>query len=696
MKLESGEDVSLVFLDTEGFAANNVSENYDAKVFAVSTMLSSHLLYNSVKIIDQGDIDYLELLARRTQLFALRSQMSKKKWLDDFNEDLLTFPPLTWIVQDFFQDISEGETPREWLHRLMTTHTRENEHYDISILDIFKSVDCHTMFIPATQRSLLNDLSKATERDLTHEYKGERDALIHKLTRELRPKKKQGRHLSGLHLAHLMTVLVTAANEGSLADVPSRWDAFVERLQLTATEDCHRFYEEEVTSFLSSSGGDKPVKSARLLEIHHQMSSRAAVLLDHLLQGLDEALKTGHVKLRQKIDLTFERSRDLNEKKIKLECNELSNEAEIRTEVEINKLNIPMPTSGFLLSVDVIVGTVKEEVKEHASSFLEDEQVELFLEELSAALEKVVERLKLRNNEAVAEYLKKSVTDAVSSFTQLVHADWEGKNGDREGKSADREGKKLVHGDWEGRTPQKPSILQKMKENARVQSETLFLSLTKDFEHEAPFPSALSHFRELVREEEMRVEEENSQLVSSFVKSKSAEMLEQMRQRTGPDVISLPVFDEELEKKLVHEINRIIQIFQHSMVDFSIYPTFGTLFEEFKKDVSDLSHLRRRENLAAFTREVHKPLEAAKKILTLSESKYSTVFSFKQFVRSVCLIHLDDGKPKSWPYELKLQIINNFIANDQDLKRMIQDKDGLWSTIRGLFEWILWTLGLIS
>lgn len=46
----------------------NVSENYDAKIFAVATLMSSFLIYNSVKIIDQADIDYLELLARRTQV----------------------------------------------------------------------------------------------------------------------------------------------------------------------------------------------------------------------------------------------------------------------------------------------------------------------------------------------------------------------------------------------------------------------------------------------------------------------------------------------------------------------------------------------------------------------------------------------------------------------------------------------------
>ena len=129
----TGQRVNIIFIDTEGFAANNITENHDAKVFAVSTLLSSHLLYNSVKIVDQSDIDYLELLARRTQLFALRSQLSKSKWTDDFNHDMLTFPPLTWVVQDFAQETHNFETPNEWLHRLMGGHSRESDNYTISL-----------------------------------------------------------------------------------------------------------------------------------------------------------------------------------------------------------------------------------------------------------------------------------------------------------------------------------------------------------------------------------------------------------------------------------------------------------------------------------------------------------------------------------------------------------------------------------
>ena len=33
-----------------GFAASNISETYDAKIFSVATLLSSYLIYNSVKV----------------------------------------------------------------------------------------------------------------------------------------------------------------------------------------------------------------------------------------------------------------------------------------------------------------------------------------------------------------------------------------------------------------------------------------------------------------------------------------------------------------------------------------------------------------------------------------------------------------------------------------------------------------------
>lgn len=40
---------TLAFIDTEGFSASDTSADYDAKIFAIAALLSSHLIYNSVR-----------------------------------------------------------------------------------------------------------------------------------------------------------------------------------------------------------------------------------------------------------------------------------------------------------------------------------------------------------------------------------------------------------------------------------------------------------------------------------------------------------------------------------------------------------------------------------------------------------------------------------------------------------------------
>ena len=59
-----GPHPAVLFLDTEGFAASDTSADYDAKIFALAALLSSHLTYNSVRIVDTAAVEYLELLAR--------------------------------------------------------------------------------------------------------------------------------------------------------------------------------------------------------------------------------------------------------------------------------------------------------------------------------------------------------------------------------------------------------------------------------------------------------------------------------------------------------------------------------------------------------------------------------------------------------------------------------------------------------
>lgn len=149
-----------------------------------------------MRIIDEAALEYLELLARRSRLFSLRTATSPDA-RDSGMRSLLNFPALTWVVQDFFQQQVDGESPKEWLHRLMDAAAQAKregggEHSDApSLKDIFRDADCKTLFLPATSREHLNRLDELTPRDLTAEYQRDfqelRAALVARCVRACAP-----------------------------------------------------------------------------------------------------------------------------------------------------------------------------------------------------------------------------------------------------------------------------------------------------------------------------------------------------------------------------------------------------------------------------------------------------------------------------------------------------------------------------
>ena len=147
----------VLFMDTEGFYGQDVSESYDARTFTVATLLSSYLVYNTIKLIDQGMVEYLEILARRTQVFQIKniirtagnkdlqeaetmSQMVDHVHKErDSNHNVLQyndFPYLSVAVRDFASNL-QGMTPDQWFnkyivsHRDQTSKTRQNNRRNV-------------------------------------------------------------------------------------------------------------------------------------------------------------------------------------------------------------------------------------------------------------------------------------------------------------------------------------------------------------------------------------------------------------------------------------------------------------------------------------------------------------------------------------------------------------------------------------
>ena len=664
---EAGERINIVFLDTEGFAANNVTENYDAKVFAVSTLLSSHLLYNSVKIIDQSDIDYLELLARRTQLFALRSQLSKSKWTSDFNQDMLTFPPLTWVVQDFVQEAHE-ETPSKWLHRLMGGHSRESDNYTISLLDIFERVECHTLFIPAFDRDLLTDLSHARDSDLNADYRLERDQLIRKLKNTVKPKEKNDKYVSGSDLAQLLRVLITAANDGSLADVPSRWDSFVDRLQTTASDDCTTFYMKELEAYLVGKHKSEPV-SMRALDVQHfQIQAKAFELLEQLLHGLDDALVTARRDLSTGIENIYLTKRELNEKKISVKSNEIKSRLELVADEQIRKISLPIKSTELTKHAVSISTQLTRNFNDHLVELVDAETLKTLMAAFDKSIGLIVTSVHADNRALIESAMGKIKEKILKNFQDKVDS----------GLSAGA---------------RKPALLERMIENLMRSGEEDFTVKTLQYKEETVYEASFALFQKEAAKIGEGWIKKNNQLAADNIKAHVHIFSDKFAQRISPKSLQLPMDEANLNERLTSIGSQIVSEFEAQFADFGNCCDFEPQLQRLKESILKIGGEKQQENIKAFRSIVNDVFRNAKDIIKLSEDKYGNQYSFRRFVEGVASKLLAEGKSSSWSDKLKGQVIADFITADPEISALMDAKRGILATIIGLIEYLLSFIG---
>ena len=166
---DSGDTTEVLVLDTEGLSATENDVDYDAKIFAICTVLSSVVLYSSVGGIDARELEYLELLAQRTQLFAMKSGAQGTNDIVELapsgdaatlpmgtfpNSDqalvpvnshavqhttsTLTFPLFIWVVNSHeFESTAFGQ---KRLHSLLKNTVARG----LGLLRIFNDPDCAT------------------------------------------------------------------------------------------------------------------------------------------------------------------------------------------------------------------------------------------------------------------------------------------------------------------------------------------------------------------------------------------------------------------------------------------------------------------------------------------------------------------------------------------------------------------------
>jgi len=335
-----GKEVSVIFLDTEGFYANSVSEAYDAKIFAVSTLLSSYLVYNSIKIIDQAAIDYLELLARRTQLFSLKSEINSTTEFQN-PDDIISFPPLMWVVKDFISDLQD-KTCSTWLSNMLSGYRRDavDGQKEVSALpSIFPSIECSTLFLPAVEKDNLRHLDDLSEDQFTSDYKNDIKTLKDKVFKGLKLKKKMSKPMDGPGLATLLRLLVQFANEGAFPQIPSLWSGFLALQKQNSVSDSLNKYKQQMAEFRTS---QSTFSDARFEKLHTESTQKATSFLRTLLFGVQDVYEEAAALLKKDIAEVYGYYKEENNKRIEVTAKSIFDEIITNYESQLAAYTLPM------------------------------------------------------------------------------------------------------------------------------------------------------------------------------------------------------------------------------------------------------------------------------------------------------------------------------------------------------------------
>lgn len=303
MRASDGSEVWL--LDSEGFFGPSVAESYDAKIFTVASLLGAHLVYNTVKIIDQQAVSLLEMLARRAQLFRTRSAAEPAQVDTPEFLSVRSFPPLTWVVEDFVQElptehrVKDGATA--WLRSYLSTvndtsDPQGNKEHFLSRL--YSDLKVHTLFLPATSKEGLQDLSRLSWDQLTPEFKEEMAALRTHVLSNLEARRFEGKPMTGRTLERALRFIVQALQRGMFHELPSLWATWTTQVAEMSLQDADTWF----SSLLSVvDAGENPIPVAQLNSEVEESRERSVYFYKELLHDFDVRPDVDELKKRMSV-----------------------------------------------------------------------------------------------------------------------------------------------------------------------------------------------------------------------------------------------------------------------------------------------------------------------------------------------------------------------------------------------------------
>lgn len=271
----TNETFEAIVMDTEGLFSLEADETKDTRVFALSLLLSTMFVYNSVGSIDKQALSNLALVSNISKWIRVQSNSNGgnenngkmaavQETLGDY------FPNFLWVVRDFSLQLSASSssstsTPTS----SFATHYLENalkqssasslssvEHngkentapepsIGDTIVECFPKRDCLTMVRPANEDTDLQRLEHLNEHNLKPMFVKQVQELRTYLCHHTQPKTAFGKSISGDTLVRLAELFCKSINEGSSPVIRDTWSMLSDTHNTSTVEECLKTWQQK-------------------------------------------------------------------------------------------------------------------------------------------------------------------------------------------------------------------------------------------------------------------------------------------------------------------------------------------------------------------------------------------------------------------------------------------------------------------
>ncbi|CAH1251059.1 GBP6 [Branchiostoma lanceolatum] len=276
-KVLRGKDFTIVLLDTEGIDAVGASAGQDASILVMTTLLSSHLIYNSLSVPHKGDLEKMQCFIQLAK--GVTAKQGEKTQVSAVRE---FFPDFLWLLRDasLKMQTKDGKdmTPTEYLKTEVLEHDDDafeestSDKVGRAILTFFPSVECTTLERPSGDREVMENIAQHTD-SLNPEFNKGVKKLTEMILLKSHAKRGYGKasSVSGVALSTMAQQYVEAVNDpNSIPALDNTWKNTVELMQNRAIEEAVREYNEQMQSQIATATNNEkePLEESPENETH--------------------------------------------------------------------------------------------------------------------------------------------------------------------------------------------------------------------------------------------------------------------------------------------------------------------------------------------------------------------------------------------------------------------------------------------